>query len=235
LSNISSLRSVGPERSKRRSSLGSFPGKLSFSCVSPPPLVSLMGSSSTIPIRVRSRRLCNIALAALSGSAQPFPSSTYSSPSASLHSYPSDPIGAHKTRDKRCSLAAPLLESVLTSTLSSHGISVDNTGSSLHHLPSSSSIDAYPEESREESVERVLREMSSEGSSLSSSSASSNEVGLFKISHLGGHRVSCHPFLFFSLASVAVLLFLVGVGCSPFKAHSHASSTFLRLCSTLES
>ena len=43
--------------------------------------------------------------------------------------------GSHKRRDKRCHIASPLLRSALHTCLSAHDIAIDETGSSLAHLP----------------------------------------------------------------------------------------------------
>ncbi|KAL7412502.1 Sucrase/ferredoxin-like-domain-containing protein [Mrakia frigida] len=91
---------------------------------------------------------------------------------------------SHKTRDKKCGIAAPLLESVLTSTLTLHNHTVDNTGSSLHHLHSSEEISKL---SSEEEIQKLLRNVSGTGAG---GAGESSEVGIFKISHLGGHRYS---------------------------------------------
>jgi len=116
--------------------------------------------------------------------------------------------GSHKTRDKKCSfrvlsslrllrfhkltsirlvfsggIAAPLLEQVLTSTLTLHDITVDTTGASLHHLPHAEEISI----SSEEEIQKVLHSVSGSGDG---GSGESKEVGLFRISHLSGHKYS---------------------------------------------
>lgn len=85
-------------------------------------------------------------------------------------------LGSHKTRDKRCSIAAPLLESVLTSTLTTHGYTVDNTGAALHDVSAADRAEGKTEEELE--------------ARLKTTTGESKEVGIFKISHLGGHRYS---------------------------------------------
>ncbi|KAL7412620.1 Sucrase/ferredoxin-like-domain-containing protein [Mrakia frigida] len=90
---------------------------------------------------------------------------------------------SHKTRDKKCGIAAPLLESVLTSTLTLHGFDVDTTGSSLHHLPSGEEISSL---SSEQEIQNLLHNASGTGGG----GGNDKEVGIFKISHLSGHKYS---------------------------------------------
>ncbi|KAK4684018.1 hypothetical protein P7C73_g6186, partial [Tremellales sp. Uapishka_1] len=90
---------------------------------------------------------------------------------------------SHKRRDKRCSIAAPLLRAALHTTLSSHNISIDETGTSLLHLSGPPLEDLKGSEAEREQVV---------GARLSDiegvHGGDGGEVGIFNINHLGGHR-----------------------------------------------
>ncbi len=91
--------------------------------------------------------------------------------------------GSHKRRDKRCSIAAPLLRSALHTCLSAHSISIDETGSSLTPLPGPP-LETLPgtESEREAEVARRIEEIECV------KGGEGGEVGVFNINHLGGHR-----------------------------------------------
>lgn len=91
--------------------------------------------------------------------------------------------GSHKTRDKRCHIAAPMLEEVITSTLSMHDYTVDIKGSALHDLSASEQLETLG--GGEGEIEGLLRRVAG-----GKQGGGSKEVGVFKISHLGGHRYS---------------------------------------------
>ncbi|CDZ96189.1 Thioredoxin-like fold [Phaffia rhodozyma] len=103
---------------------------------------------------------------------------------------------SHKTRDKKCHIAANLLEQVISSTLSIHGYTADTTGESLHDLPRSERLESI--EGGDQAVKDLLRKAAGASSDTRSHGEGSKEVGVFKISHLGGHRyagvmIICFP------------------------------------------
>lgn len=91
--------------------------------------------------------------------------------------------GSHKRRDKRCSIAAPLLRSALVTVLSKHSINVDHTGSSLVALDGPALEEVAGGEAERE-VEVGKRIEAIEGVH----GGEGGEVGIFNINHLGGHR-----------------------------------------------
>jgi hypothetical protein len=91
--------------------------------------------------------------------------------------------GSHKRRDKRCSIAAPLLRSALVTVLSKHSINVDHTGSSLVALDGPALEEVAGGEAERE-VEVGKRIAAIEGVH----GGEGGEVGIFNINHLGGHR-----------------------------------------------
>ncbi|RSH92993.1 hypothetical protein EHS25_008441 [Saitozyma podzolica] len=90
---------------------------------------------------------------------------------------------SHKRRDKRCSIAAPLLRSALVTVLSKHSINVDHTGSSLVALDGPALEEVAGGEAERE-VEVGKRIAAIEGVH----GGEGGEVGIFNINHLGGHR-----------------------------------------------
>lgn len=76
-----------------------------------------------------------------------------------------------------------MLEEVITSTLSLHDYTVDNKGSALHDLSASEQLETLGR--GEGKIENLLRRVAG-----GKQGGGSKEVGVFKISHLGGHRYS---------------------------------------------
>lgn len=100
----------------------------------------------------------------------------------SLWSYPANLKGSHKKRDKRCHIAAPLLEKALIDALTEHDVSVDVTGDSLSNLPEPPLEEVDPSALVEE-TERRLR-----GIESVEDTKGGGEIGIFKVNHLGGHK-----------------------------------------------
>ncbi|KAJ9107699.1 hypothetical protein QFC21_001159 [Naganishia friedmannii] len=110
----------------------------------------------------------------------------------------SDPrlLGSHKRRDKRCHIAAPLLEKALCQSLEEHHVSVDLQGHSLSadHLEQAfPPLDQIPTDELPIEVEKRLRAIDAVDDAQGN-----GEVGIFRISHLGGHRyagvmIICFP------------------------------------------
>ncbi|KAJ9108583.1 hypothetical protein QFC19_002299 [Naganishia cerealis] len=104
--------------------------------------------------------------------------------------------GSHKRRDKRCHIAAPLLEKALVHSLEEHHVSVDLQGHSLSadHLEESfPSLDQIPTDQLSSEMDRRLRAIEAVDDEQGN-----GEVGIFRISHLGGHRyagvmIICFP------------------------------------------
>ena len=93
------------------------------------------------------------------------------------------PTGSHKRRDKRCHIAGPLLRAALHTTLSKHGITIDETGSSLTHLtgPPLEQLEGTDLDREVEVGKRISEIPGVLG-------GDGGEVGIFNINHLGGHR-----------------------------------------------
>ncbi|GJN91962.1 hypothetical protein Rhopal_004990-T1 [Rhodotorula paludigena] len=94
---------------------------------------------------------------------------------------------SHRKRDKRCSIAAPLLISQFHHHLEKHGLHVDERGDDLTE-------DGLPIEEWEgapEEKELRLRE------TLQGVKTDGGRVGLFKVSHIGGHRYAGNVILYF--------------------------------------
>jgi (2Fe-2S) ferredoxin len=91
--------------------------------------------------------------------------------------------GSHKTRDKRCHIAAGVLRPALITCLEKNGIAVDETGASLGRLdgPPLEELEGTDAE-REAEVGRRIETIDSVHG------GHGGEVGLFNINHLGGHR-----------------------------------------------
>ncbi|TXT15934.1 hypothetical protein VHUM_00437 [Vanrija humicola] len=90
---------------------------------------------------------------------------------------------SHKRRDKRCSIAAPLLRSALVTCLTKHGVHVDETGSSLA-VPELGALEELEGTDAEREAEVGRRIANIEGVH----GGEGGEVGIFNINHLGGHR-----------------------------------------------
>ncbi|GAA5949900.1 hypothetical protein JCM3765_007731 [Sporobolomyces pararoseus] len=82
---------------------------------------------------------------------------------------------SHKKRDKRCSIAAPLLLNQFHHHLSSHSLIVDTSGEDLDSTTPIESLEEGGEE-----LEKVLKQIGKE----------SDRVGIFMVSHIGGHKFS---------------------------------------------
>ncbi|BGP52473.1 hypothetical protein JCM8202_000119 [Rhodotorula sphaerocarpa] len=93
---------------------------------------------------------------------------------------------SHRKRDKRCSIAAPLLISQFHHHLEKHGLHVDERGDDLAHGPPIEEWEGS-EEDKEARMQETLRGIKTDGGS----------VGLFKISHIGGHRYAGNVILYF--------------------------------------
>ncbi|GAA5873051.1 hypothetical protein JCM3774_000323 [Rhodotorula dairenensis] len=93
---------------------------------------------------------------------------------------------SHRKRDKRCSIAAPLLISQFHHHLERHGLHVDERGDDLAHGPPIEDWEGS-EEAREMRLRETLQGVKTDGGS----------VGLFKISHIGGHRYAGNVILYF--------------------------------------
>ncbi|BGP21209.1 sucrase/ferredoxin-like family protein [Rhodotorula toruloides] len=94
---------------------------------------------------------------------------------------------SHRKRDKRCSIAAPLLISQFHIHLDKHGLHVDERGEDLAEGPA---IEEW--EGGEEERSRKLEEKLKEGTGVES-----GRVGLFKVSHIGGHRYAGNVIIYF--------------------------------------
>ena len=91
--------------------------------------------------------------------------------------------GSHKRRDKRCSIAAPLLRAALVTCLEKHDVTVDETGGSLINLSETAVEDVEgTDEQRAAEIEKQKKGI--EGVD----GGDGGEVGIFNINHLGGHR-----------------------------------------------
>ncbi|BEJ17647.1 hypothetical protein CspHIS471_0610480 [Cutaneotrichosporon sp. HIS471] len=90
---------------------------------------------------------------------------------------------SHKNRDKRCHIAAGLLRPVLIDCLERNGVTVDEVGSSLANLdgPPLEELEGTDAEREAEVGRRIENIESVQG-------GQGGEVGVFNISHLGGHR-----------------------------------------------
>ncbi|GAA5891739.1 hypothetical protein JCM8208_002868, partial [Rhodotorula glutinis] len=84
---------------------------------------------------------------------------------------------SHRKRDKRCSIAAPLLISQFHHHLEKHGIHVDERGDDL--TEDADPIEAWESEDKEARLKEQLQGVQK---------ADQARVGLFKVSHIGGHR-----------------------------------------------
>ncbi|GAA5980799.1 hypothetical protein JCM10908_003872 [Rhodotorula pacifica] len=93
---------------------------------------------------------------------------------------------SHRKRDKRCSIAAPLLISQFHHHLERHGLHVDERGDDLAHGPAIEDWEGTVAE-KEKRLQETLRGVKTDGGS----------VGLFKISHIGGHRYAGNVILYF--------------------------------------
>ncbi|GHJ88293.1 hypothetical protein NliqN6_4695 [Naganishia liquefaciens] len=103
---------------------------------------------------------------------------------------------SHKRRDKRCHIAAPLLEKALIHSLEQHQVSIDLKGDSLsadHLEESHPPLDDVPRDDLQAEIEKRLRAIEAVDDE-----DGNGEVGIFRISHLGGHRyagvmIICFP------------------------------------------
>ncbi|KAK4050373.1 hypothetical protein OIV83_003442 [Microbotryomycetes sp. JL201] len=85
-------------------------------------------------------------------------------------------VCSHKRRDKRCHIAAPLLVEQFHRHLHRHDMEVDERGDDIH-CPEDASIESWPVDGRDNRFDEELQGVKS-----------SQRVGLFHISHIGGHR-----------------------------------------------
>ncbi|KAM0793787.1 hypothetical protein ACM66B_001204 [Microbotryomycetes sp. NB124-2] len=106
----------------------------------------------------------------------PEPASTAGLKSWPLPYYALVLVCSHKRRDKRCHIAAPLLVEQFHRHLHRHDLEVDERGDDIH-CPDDDSIESWSAESRNRQFDESLRGVQS-----------NQRVGLFHISHIGGHR-----------------------------------------------
>ncbi|GAA5843695.1 hypothetical protein JCM11251_003466 [Rhodosporidiobolus azoricus] len=102
---------------------------------------------------------------------------------------------SHKKRDKRCHISAPLLISQFHHHLSSHGFHIDERGDGhdlTSHGPPIEDWEGTTEE-KEERLRETLQEVGREGEAT---------VGVFKVSHLGGHKFAGNVIIYFPNGSV---------------------------------
>lgn len=101
--------------------------------------------------------------------------------------------GSHKRRDKRCSIAAPLLRHAFLTSFEKYGITADETGQSLISLegPALEALEGSDAEREAEVGRRIEAIEGVHG-------GEGGEIGVFNINHLGGHRYAgvCHVSLF---------------------------------------
>lgn len=83
---------------------------------------------------------------------------------------------SHKKRDRRCHIAAPLLANQFHHHLARHDLVVDERGEDLESGPPVEEWDGTDEEKRVK-FEQLLRQ-------------NDERVGVFKVSHIGGHKFS---------------------------------------------
>ncbi|GAA6044255.1 hypothetical protein JCM8097_002095 [Rhodosporidiobolus ruineniae] len=97
---------------------------------------------------------------------------------------------SHKKRDKRCHISAPLLISQFHHHLEKHGFHVDERGDDLADGPS---IEEWADtvEERELRLKETLQGVKKDD----------GRVGLFKVSHLGGHKFAGNVIIFFPSGS----------------------------------
>ncbi|GAA5935162.1 hypothetical protein JCM3775_007220 [Rhodotorula graminis] len=93
---------------------------------------------------------------------------------------------SHRKRDKRCSIAAPLLISQFHHHLEKHGFHVDERGDDL--TEDADPIEAWESEDKEARLKEQLQGVQK---------ADQARVGLFKVSHIGGHRYAGNVILYF--------------------------------------
>ncbi|GAA5821872.1 hypothetical protein JCM3770_000627 [Rhodotorula araucariae] len=97
---------------------------------------------------------------------------------------------SHRKRDKRCSIAAPMLISQFHHHLEKHGFHVDERGDDLtEDLPPIEEWDGTPAE-REQRLRETLQ-------GVQRADEVGARVGLFKVSHIGGHRYAGNVVLYF--------------------------------------
>ncbi|GAA6008085.1 hypothetical protein JCM10207_007023 [Rhodosporidiobolus poonsookiae] len=98
---------------------------------------------------------------------------------------------SHRKRDKRCSISAPLLISQFHHHLEKHGLHVDERGDDLADGPPIEEWEGTVEE-KELRMKETLQGVKTDGGS----------VGLFKVSHVGGHKFAGNCIIFFPNGSV---------------------------------
>ncbi|GAA5878882.1 hypothetical protein JCM1840_000829 [Sporobolomyces johnsonii] len=101
---------------------------------------------------------------------------------------------SHRRRDKRCSIAAPLLISQFHHHLGKHGFEVDERGEDLDDGPPIEEWEGTPEE-KEVRLKETLQGVKTDG----------GRVGLFKVSHVGGHKFAGVCVLYFPNGSAVWL------------------------------
>lgn len=90
---------------------------------------------------------------------------------------------SHRKRDNRCSIAAPLLAHQFHHHLHKHDLEVDETGEDLEDGEPIEEWSGTVEE-KEARMEEMLKK-------------SSNRLGMFKVSHVGGHRYAGNVAIYF--------------------------------------
>ncbi|KAM0752980.1 Sucraseferredoxin-like protein [Meredithblackwellia eburnea MCA 4105] len=91
---------------------------------------------------------------------------------------------SHKKRDKKCHIAAPLLISQFHHHLELHGLEGDERGDDVIDGPA---IEEWDPDTRERRLEESLKGVKKNG----------NKVGIFKVSHIGGHRYAGNVIVYF--------------------------------------
>ncbi|GAA5860367.1 hypothetical protein JCM8547_003478 [Rhodosporidiobolus lusitaniae] len=99
-------------------------------------------------------------------------------------------VCSHKKRDKRCHISAPLLISQFHHHLEKHGLAVDERGDHIAEGPSIEEWEGTVEE-KEVRLKETLQGVKGEPT-----------VGLFKVSHLGGHKFAGNVIIYFPNGSV---------------------------------
>lgn len=90
---------------------------------------------------------------------------------------------SHRKRDNRCSIAAPLLAHQFHHHLHKHDLEVDETGEDLEDGAPIEEWEGTLEE-KETRMEELLK-------------TNSNRLGMFKVSHVGGHRYAGNVAIYF--------------------------------------
>ncbi|GAA5974421.1 hypothetical protein JCM11641_005273 [Rhodosporidiobolus odoratus] len=99
---------------------------------------------------------------------------------------------SHRKRDKRCSISAPLLINQFHHHLAHHGFHVDERGDDLADAEAIEEWEGTVDE-KEQRLKETLQGVTKEDGA---------RVGLFKVSHLGGHKFAGNIIIYFPSGSV---------------------------------